>query len=98
MAGDERLATFYQHRSKLTEAKRIQDRETAVALRDHVFDYYNRRHLFDTQTNLSTLEREVGDVVTIEHAMVPGGSMRCETVRQEIDVEQGLVRYRLREM
>ncbi len=93
-----RLATFDQHKSRLTEAKRIQDRETAVALRDHAFDYYDRRYLFDTQTDLSTLEREVGDVVTLEHAMVPGGSMRCEIVRQVVDAEQGLIRYRLREM
>ena len=93
-----RLAMFDRATTKLIEARRIQDRETAVALRDHTFDYYDRRYLFDTQTDLSTLEREVGDVVTLEHAMVPGDSMRCEIVRQEIDVEQGLIRYRLREM
>ncbi len=92
----ERLATFGQRRSRLIEAKRIQDRETAVALRDHAFDYCDRRQLFGTQMDLSTLER---DVVTLEHAMVPGGgSMRSEIVRQDVDVAQGPIWYRLREV
>jgi hypothetical protein len=66
----------------------VNELRRAGALRDHTFDYYDRRCIIDTQTDLSTLAREVGDVVTIEHALVPGGSMRCEIVKQEIDVDQ----------
>ena len=90
-----RVATLGQARTLTHESQIIQDRETAIALRDHLFDQTGRRWVFETQTDFSTWDREVGDFVTLSHDMVPGGSMVCEIVEQRPDFARGVIGYRL---
>ena len=78
----QRLATVVQVqvRDEVIEARRIQDQATAAALRDHVFDYHGPPYEGIARTNWRTFGNEVGDVVTIEHDVAPGGSIEEETV------------------
>ena len=93
-----RLATTGTPRVRSVDAARIRERETAVALRDHLFDLSARRYVIDVTTDFSTVDHEVGDAVTLEHELVPGGSLRVELLRQELDLENGVIRWRGREL
>ena len=89
-----RLATLGQARTLVVEAREVQDRETAVALRNELFDMGWRRTVVETQTSLVTIDRMPGDVVTISDDGVPGGSMRGEIVEQRISA-RGVINYRV---
>ena len=93
-----RLATRGQVATKIVESKRIQDRETAVALRDALFDYYRRRYVAGLDGDLSELGIEPGDVVDVESADVPGGVMRGEIVGETIRIEECTLGVSVREV
>lgn len=97
----ERKALFRMVRHNLVrtlqfDAPYVRDRQTAVLLRNHLFDAHDRAWLATVTTDLSTLALDVGDYVTIEHDLVPDGTMTGEIVRQSVDVMKGEIEYVVR--
>ena len=93
-----RLAASGNERLLSLESRCIQERETAVALRNQLFDSNGRRYLVELTTDLSTVGTEISDAVAVEHDLVPGGGMTCEVLRQDVDIEHGVIRYLLQEL
>ena len=94
----QRLATTGQVRDEVIESQLIRDRETAVALRDHVFDRRGFCWEGVARTSLAQLGSAVGDVVTLEDGLLPAGTLEVELVAQAIRFESGMIEWRWREV
>ena len=91
-----RLARYQLERTLSFDAPYIRDARTARALRNRLFDAHDRGWLITLTTDLSTLALDVGDQVTVEHDVVPHGSMSGEIIRQSIDIAAGRIEYVIR--
>jgi len=91
-----RLARYKVVRTLPFDAPYLRDWQTAVFLRNHLFDAHDRAWLVTLTTDLSTLALDVGDHVTIEHDLLPGGTLSGEIIRQSVDVNAGEIEYVVR--
>ncbi len=93
-----RVAQYGKANNLTIEAPLIQDRATAVELRNKLFDHHQRGYIWSVATDLSKIAYEIGDQVVLSHEIVPGGTMTCEIISQNIDVARGRIDWTLREI
>ena len=59
-------------------------------------DTANRSWVITMTTDLSTIALDVGDHVTVQHDLMPNGSLTGEIIRQAADVNAGEIEYVVR--
>jgi len=91
-----RVARYRLVRTLSFDAPYIRDRQTAVFLRNHLFDAHDRGWLITLTTDLGTLALDVGDHVAVVHDIVPGGTLAGEIIRQSVDLAAGRIEYVIR--
>jgi hypothetical protein len=91
-----RIARYNLVRTVSFDAPCVRNRQTALFLRNHLFDAHDRAWLITVTTDLSTIALDVGDHVTIQHDLVPGGSLTGEIIKQAADVNAGEIEYVVR--
>lgn len=76
-------------------ARRIRDRESAVWLRNRLFDLHHDGYILDVTTPLNRVAIECGDQVLVTHTLVPTGSIRGVVIGQTVDVQAARVQHRI---
>ncbi len=88
-----RMARHAVARTQTFDAPYIRDRQTALFLRNRLFDDGDRAWIVTVTTDLSTLALDVGDTICVEHEMLPDGAVTGEIIHQAVDPIAGLIEY-----